>query len=546
MLRIGISESIGDRAHAANAGDNVRGMAVRILNQRYAIEPTSGLSEHPRNARRGDEEFIDESLLENGFFGAVLADSRTRHILVGNHRFRRAVRAGAAEVPAIWITPDDDAHARRIMLADNAASDRATNERRLLAELLKEAVETPSGLRGTGHTQATLDALLDEIAAGNGGRDGDRGDGESEGTRGPNLATRFGVPPFSILDARQGYWQSRKREWMALGIASELGRGDVLFPEKRHIQEINFYSKKRIAETLRASQASSAALRLKAEGGSPVKLQGTSIFDPVLCELAYRWFSPRSGTVLDPFAGGSVRGIVAAKLGRSYVGIELRGEQVEANRAQWATIGRHAEEPGPRWVVGDSREELPRLEAPNGPFEADLVFTCPPYADLERYSDDPKDLSTFAYPAFLEAYREIVAGAIARLRADRFAVVVVGDVRDEKGIYRNFVGDTIRAFEDAGARLYNDAIIVTMVASLSVRVGRMFAGARKLGKTHQNVLVFVKGDPKRATEACGEVEGGLFLGEEPEGEETETEPESNGEIANASEFGEVSEPGTLG
>jgi hypothetical protein len=39
------------------------------------------------------------------------------------------------------------------------------------------------------------------------------------------LAERFGVPPFSVLDARQGYWQERKRAWIALGIKSELGRG---------------------------------------------------------------------------------------------------------------------------------------------------------------------------------------------------------------------------------------------------------------------------------------------------------------------------------
>ena len=33
------------------------------------------------------------------------------------------------------------------------------------------------------------------------------------------------VPPFSVLDARQGYWQDRKRAWIAVGIKSELGRG---------------------------------------------------------------------------------------------------------------------------------------------------------------------------------------------------------------------------------------------------------------------------------------------------------------------------------
>jgi hypothetical protein len=206
--------------------------------------------------------------------------------------------------------------------------------------------------------------------------------------------------------------------------------------------------------------------------------------------------------VLDPFAGGSVRGIVASVLGRRYIGIDLRPEQVEANRAEAARIGG---DPPPEWIVGDSRELATLCAA----IEADLVFTCPPYTDLEVYSDDPADLSTLDYPAFLAAYRAIVAASIARLKSDRFACVVVGDIRDQHGIYRGFVSDTMMAFRDAGVALYNDAVLVTAVGSLPLRVGRQFLSGRKLGKTHQNVQVFVKGDPKAATAACGPVEVAL-------------------------------------
>ena len=61
---------------------------------------------------------------------------------------------------------------------------------------------------------------------------------------------------------------------------------------------------------------------------------GTSVFDPVLTELCYAWFTCEGDTVLDPFAGGSVRGVVASIMGRRYTGVELRAEQVEANAAQ--------------------------------------------------------------------------------------------------------------------------------------------------------------------------------------------------------------------
>lgn len=235
---------------------------------------------------------------------------------------------------------------------------------------------------------------------------------------------------------------------------------------------------------------------------------GTSIFDPVLCEIAYRWFCPQGGTVLDPFAGGSVRGIVASRLGRHYVGVELRGEQVAANAAQLDLAG----DPAPEWRLGDSRN----IATIAGDVEADLVFSCPPYWNLEQYSDDPSDLSNMGREDFFAAYAAIIRDTVTRLRDDRFAVWVIGDVRDDAGCFVNLPGRTIEAFEAAGARFYNDAILVTAVGSLPVRVGRQFVASRKLGRTHQNVLVFVKGDPRKATEACGAVEFGEIA---PEGGE---------------------------
>jgi hypothetical protein len=81
---------------------------------------------------------------------------------------------------------------------------------------------------------------------------------------------------------------------------------------------------------------------------------------------------------------------------------------------------------------------------------------------------------------------------------------VVGEVRDKRGSYVDFVGDTVQAFRDAGLAYYNEAILVTAVGSLPIRVGKQFAASRKLGKTHQNVLVFVKGNGKNAAKRCGE------------------------------------------
>jgi hypothetical protein len=236
------------------------------------------------------------------------------------------------------------------------------------------------------------------------------------------------------------------------------------------------------------------------DGGMAAGHSGTSIFDPVLCEIAYRWFCPQGGTVLDPFAGGSVRGLVASRLGRSYVGIELRPEQVEANQKQISI----AVDPLPEWRAGDSRN----IASLAGDVDADLIFSCPPYWNLEVYSEDPADLSTLGREEFFAAQAAIIKAAVDRLKPDRFAVWIVGDVRDRDGFYVNLPGRSVEAFEAAGARFYNDGVLVTAAGSLPIRAGKQFTATRKLGKTHQNILVFCKGDPKAATQACGEVEFG--------------------------------------
>jgi DNA modification methylase len=292
--------------------------------------------------------------------------------------------------------------------------------------------------------------------------------------RGP-LRQRFLFPPFSVLNARDGEWRERKRWWNSLGIESECGR-DVEVYEQSQFDALN----------IRTGRQPSR------HGGRTKTNAGTSVFDPVLAEVCYRWWCPAGGIVLDPFAGGSVRGIVASILGRNYWGCELRPEQVEANKHQLTedTCGRFK----PRWVCGDSADEVSNAPA------ADFVLSCPPYGNLEKYSDDPRDISTMKYDEFLVRYRSIVASTCERLREDRFTVFVVANFRDKStGVLCDLVGDTVNAFEDAGTKFYNDIVLVTAIGSAAMRTNTNFArGARKVVKTHQNVLVFVKGDPKKA------------------------------------------------
>lgn len=279
-----------------------------------------------------------------------------------------------------------------------------------------------------------------------------------------SLADRFVIPPFSVLDKRAGEWNSRRRQWLGLGIQSEVGRAD--------------------------------ALTYNMSPSGDLTKGTTSIFDPVLCELSYRWFSAPGDRVLDPFAGGSVRGIVASWLARHYTGIDIRREQIEANYDQM-----HIADPAhpPRWLLGDARD----IEPNETHDEYDLVFTCPPYADLEVYSDDPRDLSTMRYAKFLGEYERSLAAAASVLRQDRYFVVVIGDVRDKRsndGRYYGLVVDTVNAARRIGLTLYNEAILVTPVGGVRMTVTGQFTKSRKLGRLHQTVLISTKRDGRRAAD----------------------------------------------
>jgi hypothetical protein len=455
----------------------------------------AGLKDHPRNYKKHPQaqlEHIAHNIRRDGIWKNVVI-SRDNFIL-GGHGVVAAARMAGVERAPVRRLPYKHTHPRAlaVVVADNETGRLAETDDQALASLLS-TINDYDGLVGTG-----IDAseLVQYVAGAGGG----------SATNAGSLSERFLVPPFTVLDARQGYWQERKRQWLALGIRSELGRGENLLKYSDTLLQPD--AKKRAAKKAARTFGQDLAKGEHKFGPGKVaptaaapnpEATGTSIFDPVLCELIYRWFSPKGGTVLDPFAGGSVRGIVASKLGRKYVGIDLRGDQIKANEKQARDICRR---PEPRWLEGDSAD-IPQLA---GDVRADLIFSCPPYGDLEVYSEDPRDLSTLEYARFVDKFRKIVAGALAQLRADRFACFVVGDIRAPDGTYRGFVADTQRAFADAGARLYNEGVLVTPVGSLPIRTSKQFTGSRKLGKTHQNVLVFCKGDPIKATKACGKVD----------------------------------------
>ena len=428
---------------------NSRNITLTERMEQVAIDR---LIPYARNARTHDKEQILQlrsSLREFGFVNPVLVD-RDYNIIAGHGRVMAAKAEGIANAPCVFVEHLSETQKKAYILADNRLALNAGWDEEMLALEIEGLKDLDFDVDILGFDEAELNKQFSDAESGAYGTFYNSG----------ALATKFIVPPFSTLDARAGYWQDRKAAWKK--IIDGGGRKENLLGGLGQIA--------------------------RAMGTS---LEGTSIFDPVLCEVLVSWFSNPGAKIIDPFAGGSVRGIVSGFLGRTYVGNDLSLSQIEYNRTELEKALPYMPEGfiAPAWTAGDSCE-IERL-IPYKDF--DMLLTCPPYADLEKYSDDPRDISTMDYANFMSAYKIIMEKSIGRLKENAIVAIVVGDVRDKQGILRDFVNDATTAVKDAGAKLYNSMVLLTAVSTAAVRAERNFAH-RKVTPTHQNVLVFVKGD----------------------------------------------------
>ena len=275
------------------------------------------------------------------------------------------------------------------------------------------------------------------------------------------LQDRFVIPPFSVLDTRQGYWGERKGYWKSL---------------------IKDYGESRE--------------NLLDEGGLVSQLNnGVSILDPVLAEVTNMWFGIPGGKTFDCFAGDSVFGYVSSYMGNTFTGVELREEQAQLNNERVKGFNAN-------YICDDGRNILNHIQEDT----QDLLFSCPPYFDLEVYSDLENDASNQeSYEDFINILDTAFTNAIKCLKDNRFAVITVGDIRDKEGYYYGFVDDIKKIFINNGMRIYNELILVEPLGTLPQRVGKYMVN-RKIGKCHQNVLVFYKGDVSKIKELYPQID----------------------------------------
>lgn len=393
-------------------------------------------------------ERIAESIKQFGWQQPIVVD-RDNVVIIGHGRLAAAKELLLDTVPVVCAEDLTEEQAQALRLADNKTNESPWDFGKLEEELAALSIA------GIDMTAFGFDDLAKEI------------DSPKDDHAG-NLSKKFVVPPFSVLDARQGYWKERKEAWrQKIGDIGQARENAVAYSEGLYSEKYGISSN-----------------------------NTTSILDPVLSELACLWFMPGTGNAFDVFSGDTVFGYVAASLGNHFTGIELRQEQADFN--QNACAGLDA-----IYICDDGQNVLAHIEEST----QDLLFSCPPYFDLEQYSDLPNDASNqSSYADFYKIIDTAFANAIKCLKQDRFAVIVCGDVRDKKtGAYYGFPDDIKQTFKRNGMTLYNECVLVDPVGTATIRASNNMM-TRKVVKVHQNVLVFYKGDTKHIKAVFPEIE----------------------------------------
>lgn len=300
-----------------------------------------------------------------------------------------------------------------------------------------------------------------------------------------NMKDFFIVPPFSVIDTTTKDWQQRKKRWDKLIGDKGESREDTLYTNAKN-HDYNYHKNKAKLEAKLGVKISKEEYY---RDHFKQKMKSVSLLDSCLAEVCCKWFAKEGFHAFDPFAGDSVFGFVACHTGLNFTGIELRKEQAELNQQRLNKAGLNGV------YINDTSANMDN-HIKDGTL--DYIFSCPPYLWLEVYSELKEDLSTMEQEKFFEVYGGILANTYKKLKENRFATIVIGEVREKKtGAYVNFIGKTIEIMVNAGYQYYNEIILVNSVGTLPMRAGKAMNSGRKIGKRHQNVLVFYKGDTKK-------------------------------------------------
>lgn len=218
-----------------------------------------------------------------------------------------------------------------------------------------------------------------------------------------------------------------------------------------------------------------------------------SEFNPNVAERIVKYWSKEGDLIVDPFGGRATRAIVSTEMGRDYEGYEIAPLTYELtlNRLKYRDENFPSD-----MFLGDTKGKYTlylddgcKMKQTSNNI-ADLVMTCPPYYDLEKYEEVDNQLSSLdTYEDFLDKIYECAKNIKRVLKPNKFCAWVCGDWR--RNGYVLFHSDSIKLFQRAGMTLWDIVILENNSPFAAFQVGKC-AKQQYTSKKHEYLLVFKK------------------------------------------------------
>lgn len=207
----------------------------------------------------------------------------------------------------------------------------------------------------------------------------------------------------------------------------------------------------------------------------------TSIFNPHLAQMILSAYLEPEKEIYDGFAGGGTRGFIASAMGHNYTGVEIRQKEVDR-------LIERQKELGVDFVLHCADSQFYEIDKEH----YDFSYTCPPYFDLEVYSDIDGDMSNVGdYDTFLDMLKNSMKVTYDGLKPNSMFIMVVGNFRDKKGHLRHFNGDVIRLGKEVGFQLHDELVFWGASDIAYQRLGQ-FVANRKSVRVHEYIIIFKK------------------------------------------------------
>jgi DNA modification methylase len=218
-----------------------------------------------------------------------------------------------------------------------------------------------------------------------------------------------------------------------------------------------------------------------------------SEFNPTIAKNIISFWSEKDDIILDPFSGRS-RALISYAMNRKYYGYEISSDAYNYMLDEFEELGLFENE----WFTNnikvynkDCMYLLEDLEDDS----VDLVFTCPPYWDLEKYESSPGQLSDYVdYSVFLDELMNRLIAASQKLKPGKYLVIVLGDFR-KRGKYISFHSDLLQKMGKMQDLILHDVIVAQ---NIPFNTSAFYFGAIKhkkfTSKAHEYILVWKKKD----------------------------------------------------